>query len=323
MSRTTEPAINPERSTDGAPALDRMKFIAAFAVVYIVWGSTYLFIRIGVADIAPPVLAGLRFVAAGIVLAAIGFARGGALPRGRDWLTLAVLAVGLVVIGNGVVTWAEQWVPSGEAAFIVTGSALFTAVFGTFGPRGEHLGPITVVGLAFGFTGTALMLLPRITGFHGPLFPALALVGSSAAWSAAAMYARAVGVRSSPLVFTGLQMLMGGFVLLMIALATGGFARTHWSLRGIGALAYLTVFGSAVAYATYNWLIHRVRPAQLGTIAYVNPAVALLLGWSVLGEVLPPIAFAGVGVMFLGVLLVNLRHRTPTPRPLIKPGTGA
>lgn len=306
-----------------APALDRLKFVAAFAVVYLVWGSTYLFIRIGVVDIAPPVLAGLRFVAAGIALAIIGFARGDALPRGRDWVTLAVLALGLVVIGNGVVTWAEQWVPSGETAFIVTGSALFMAVFGIFGPRGESLRPITVLGLAFGFTGTALMLLPRIAGLHGPLFPALALVGSSCAWAAAAMYARAVGVRSSPLIFTGLQMLAGGLVLLLIATATGGFARTHWSARGIGALAYLTVFGSGIAYATYNWLIHRARPAQLGTTAYVNPAVALLLGWSVLGEVLPPVAFAGVGVMLIGVILVNLRPRAPPPRPLIKPGTGA
>ncbi len=323
MSRTPEPANDPNQASDEAPALDRLKFIAAFAVVYLVWGSTYLFIRIGVADIAPSVLAGLRFVAAGIALAAIGFARGGALPRGRDWRTLAVLAIGLVVIGNGVVTWAEQWVPSGEAAFIVAGSALFMAVFGTFGPRGERLGLITIIGLALGFTGTALMLLPRIAGVHGPLFPALALVGSSCAWAAAAMYARAVGVRTSPLVFSGLQMFAGGFVLLMIALATGGFAHTHWSPRGIGALAYLTVFGSAVSYTVYNWLIHRARPAQLGTTAYVNPAVALMLGWSVLGEVLPPAAFAGVGVMLLGVILVNLRHRRLPPRPLIKPGTGA
>ncbi|MGH7239500.1 MAG: EamA family transporter, partial [Candidatus Saccharimonadales bacterium] len=108
-----------------------------------------------------------------------------------------------------------------------------------------------------------------------------------------------------------------------IAYASGGFARTHWTLPGIGALASLTVFGSAVSYTVYNWLIHRARPAQLGTTAYVNPAVALVLGWAVLGEVLPKIAFVGVGVMLLGVILVNLRHRRMPTRPLIKPGTGA
>lgn len=305
-----------------APARARARFVAAFAFVYLVWGSTYLFIRIGVADIAPAVLAGLRFVTAGTVLAAVGFARGGRPPPRRDWPTLGVLALGLVVFGNGVVTWAEQWVPSGEAAFIASSSALFTAAFGTLGPRGERLTALTLAGLALGFTGTALMLLPRASGSHGPFAPALALVGSACAWSAAAMYARARGIGTAPLVFSGLEMLAGGCVLLAVAWASGGFEHTRWSARGIGALAYLTVFGSAGAYATYNWLIHRARPAQLGTISYVNPAVALLLGWLVLGEVLPPIAFAGVGVMLAGVVLVGVRRR-PARGPMVKPGTGA
>ncbi|MGH8428661.1 MAG: EamA family transporter [Gammaproteobacteria bacterium] len=322
MSRITESIREQDWPPGEAPAIARWKFIAAFAVLYFVWGSTYLFIRIGVADIAPAVLAGLRFLVAGAVLAGIGIARGGALPRGRDWLTLVVLAICLVVIGNGVVTWAELWVPPGETAFIVASSALFIAIFGTLGPRGERLVPITILGLVLGFGGTVLMLLPRIEGLRGPLAPAVALVGSSCAWAAGAMYARTVGVRTAPLVFSGLQMFAGGLALTAIALATGGFAHTRWTLPGIGALAYLTVFGSAIAYAAYNWLIHCARPAQLGTTAYVNPAVALVLGWAVLGEALSPIAFVGVGVMFLGVILVNLR-RHPPMRPMVKTGTGA
>lgn len=310
----------PRSIKDESPA--RLKFIAAFAVLYLVWGSTYLFIRIGVTDIAPTVLAGLRFLVAGTVLAGIGFARGGRWPSRRDTLTLVVLAIGLVVIGNGIVTWAEQWVPSGETAFIVASSALFIALFGTLGPRGERLVPITLIGLALGFGGAALMLLPRIEGAHGPLAPALALVGSSCAWAAASMYARARGIATTPLVLSGLQMFIGGGVLTIIALATGGFARTHWTPSGIGALAYLTVFGSALAYATYNWLIHHARPAQLGTTAYVNPAIALLLGWAVLGEALSPITFVGVGILFVGVVMVNLRRRKPLGT-LTKTGTGA
>ncbi len=301
---------------------ERLKFIAAFAVMYVVWGSTYLFIRIGVADIPPAVLAGLRFLFAGTGLAIAGFARGGRWPSRRDWFTLVVLAVGLVVIGNGVVTWAEQWIPSGEAAFIVASSALFIALFGTLGPRGERLVPLTLIGLGLGFAGTTLMLVPRIRGVHGPLAPALALVGSACCWAAAAMYSRSRGFTASPLVFTGLQMLIGGAVLALIALATGQFERIRWTLPATGALAYLTLFGSGLAYATYNWLIHRARPAQLGTTAYVNPAVALLLGWAVLGEELSPVAFLGVGVMFAGVVIVNLRRRRPA-RLLTKTGTGA
>ncbi len=309
-------------ATDTPTALDRAKIIAAFSVMYLVWGSTYLFIRIGVTDIPPAVLAGLRFLFAGSALAIAGFARGGRWPNRRDWVTLIVLAIGLVVIGNGVVTWAEQWVPSGEAAFIVASSALFIALFGTLGPRGERLMAITVIGLVLGFAGTALMLLPRIRGVHGPLAPALALVGSACCWAAAAMYSRTRGFTASPLVFSGLQMLVGGTVLAGIALATGQFGHIHWTLPATGALAYLTIFGSGLAYATYNWLIHRAKPAQLGTTAYVNPAVALLLGWAVLGEELSPVAFAGVGVMFVGVMSVNLRRRR-TPRILTKTGTGA
>jgi len=306
-----------------AATLDRLRLIAAFAVVYLVWSSTYLFIRIGVTEIPPALLAGLRFVIAGGVLAGLGLARGGALPRGRDWITMGVLALGLVVGGNGVVTWAEQWVPSGETAFIVSSSALFTAGFGTLGRRGEKLTAVTLAGLALGFTGTALMLLPRLHGQHGPLLPALALVGSACGWSASAMYARSAGVKTAPLVFSGLEMILGGVILLGIAGGTGDFGSVRWGAKGLAALAYLTVFGSAVTYTTYNWLIHHTSPAQLGTVSYVNPAIALFLGWAVLGEVLPPTAFAGVGVMLAGVVLVNLRRRLPRRGPLVKPGTGA
>lgn len=291
-------------------------------MVYVVWSSTYLFIRIGVGELPPSVLAGLRFVIAGAVLAAVGLVRGGGLPRGRDWITLVVLALGLVVLGNGVVTWAEQWIPSGETAFIASSSALFTAAFGTLGPRGERLTAATLAGLALGFTGTALMLLPRAHGQHGPLLPALALLGSACGWSAAAMYARSVGVKAAPLVFSGIEMLTGGGVLLGIAAATGAFDRARWGVAGVAALAYLTVFGSALTYTVYNWLIHRARPAQLGTVSYVNPALALLLGWAALGEVLSPTAIAGVGVMLAGVILVSRRRRLGA-RPLVKPGTGA
>lgn len=302
----------------------RLGLIAAFAVVYLIWGSTYLAIRIGVEALPPAVLAGLRFVIAGGVLSAIGLARGGRLAHGRDWLTLGVLALGLVVIGNGVVTWAEQWVPSGETAFIVSSSALFTTLFGSFGPRGDRLTLLTLVGLAVGFLGTGLMLLSRAHGHQGPLGPVLALLGAACSWSAAAMYARSVGIHTPPLLFSGLEMLAGGLILSFVALGTGAFARAHWNAAGIGALAYLTVFGSALTYTTYNWLLHRARPVQLGTIAYVNPAIALFLGWTVLGEVLPPIALGGIGIMLIGVILVGSRRRSHSPRaPLTKTGTGA
>lgn len=289
----------------------RWRIAAALVVVYLVWGSTYLFIRIGVAHIPPAVLAGLRFVAAGIGLSVLGIARGGRLPHGRDWLSVAILGCGLVVVGNGTVTWSEQWLPSGETAFITASTALFIALFGMFGRRADRPGLPTAAGLVLGFLGTALMVLSRAGAQHGPLFPALALLGSSCIWAASAIYLRNTGIRSTtPFVFTGLQMLLGGIILTLIAAASGGFARVRWTTSGIVALSYLAVIGSALTYTTYNWLIGHVRPSQLGTTSYVNPAVALVLGWLVLGEVLSPVAFAGVGVMFAGVVLVSLRrHR--------------
>ncbi|MDN5881315.1 MAG: EamA family transporter, partial [Nitrosospira sp.] len=258
---------------DMAPA-PLWKLVGAFAVVYLVWGSTYLFIRIGVADIPPAVLAGLRFVAAGVGLSLFGFARGGKLPRGRDCLSVFVLGIGLVAIGNGTVTWSEQWLPSGEAAFITASTALFVTLFGMFGRRADKPGLWPSIGLIIGFIGTGLMLLPRAMGHHGPAFPALVLVGSSCVWAATAIYLRNTGIRGTdPFVFTGLQMLVGGSILTAIAGASGGFERVHWTASGIGAIAYLAVFGSALAYTTYNWLIEHVRPSQMGTSGYLNPAV--------------------------------------------------
>lgn len=290
----------------------------AFFVVYVVWGSTYLAIRVAVRDIPPAVLAGLRFLMAGTILTVTGIWRGGKLPCGRDWRTLVILAVGLVVVGNGVISWSEQWVPSGEAAFIVSSSALFTAVFGSFGPRGDRPKTIAAVGLSLGFSGTALMLLSRAQLGYSAFWPALALLGSSCAWSASAMYARSVGISTAPLVFSGIEMLTGGAILTTIALGTGGFSKSIWNMQSVGTLAYLTIFGSAVTYSTYNWLIHRARPAQLGTISYVNPAIALLLGWLILNEKLSELTLMGVGIMLAGVILVNFKrgqaHRSTAKR---------
>lgn len=297
---------------DTAPS--RLALIAAFAVVYIVWGSTYLGIRIAVQDLPPGLLAGVRFILAGLALGALALARGQSPPRTRgEWGTTAILAIAFIVLGNGVVTWAEQWVPSNQAALIIASSALFTAWFGTFGRRGVALSNATRLGLLTGLVGTALMVWPEAAAQEAPggdlLWPKGAIVLSTLAWSWGVMHSRNATVTMKPLMFAACQMLIGGSLLALIGLANGELARWTWTLPGIGGLLYLTVFGSCIAYATYMWLLNQTTPARLGTVAYVNPAIATLLGWWVLDESLSALQLGGMAVILASVAWVTISAR--------------
>jgi drug/metabolite transporter (DMT)-like permease len=289
-----------------AQAARPIALIAAFAVVYFVWGSTYLAIRIAVMDVPPGLLAGVRFLVAGLILGAIALARGHDVPRDpRVWRVSAVMGVALVVIGNGFVTWAEQWVPSNQAALIIASSALWMAWFGTFGPRGTPLSGWTKLGLAVGFAGVALLMLPDATGEGGLLVPMLAILGSSMAWCAGTIYGRNAGIEVPPLIFAACQMLIGGSILTVWGIASGELGRVEWTSAGLIGLAYLTLIGSCLAYGTYMWLIRHTTPARLATVAYVNPVVATVLGWWVLGETLVGLQLVGMAVIFAGVVMVG------------------
>lgn len=278
---------------------------AAFAVVYFVWGSTYLAIRIAVMDIPPGLLAGMRFLIAGVLLLAAGLLRGQALPgTAREWRVAAVMGVALVVIGNGFVTWAEQWVPSNQAALLIASSALWMAWFGTFGAKGTPLAGRTKVGLAIGFAGVALLMLPGANSESGLLLPMLAIIGSSMAWCGGTIYGRNAGLKLPPLIFAGSQMVIGGAILTVWGLLAGEADRVQWTPSGLIGLAYLTIFGSCLAYGTYMWLIHHTTPARLATVAYVNPVVATVLGWWILDETLQGPQLLGMAIILIGVVTV-------------------
>lgn len=292
----------------------RLALLSAFAVVYIVWGSTYLGIRIAVQDLPPGLLAGVRFILAGLVLGALALARRQAPPRtAGEWGTTTILAVAFIVLGNGVVTWAQQWVPSNQAALIIASSALFTAWFGTFGRRGVALNGMTRLGLFAGLGGTALMVWPEGSAADVPggdlLWPKAAILLSTLAWSWGVMYSRNSQVAMKPLMFAACQMLIGGGILTLIGIWNGELARWTWTLPGIGGLLYLTVFGSCLAYTTYMWLLNHTTPARLGTVAYVNPAIATLLGWWVVDEKLTGLQFAGMAVILASVAWVTISAR--------------
>jgi len=294
----------------------RTKVIIAFAAVYIIWGSTYLAIRIGVQQLPPALFAGLRFVAAGILLALYARLRGQKFPAGvREWRTIAVTGLLMLLGANGLVVWGEQWVASNQAALIVATTALWLAGFGVLGPRGQKLSPRTVLGLAIGFFGAALLLLPE-KGFTLEHFGAqLAVLMAAPAWAAGSIYAKRSRLTTPPLMIAAFQSLAAGVVFCVIGLAAGETADWNWSPSAMAALLYLIVFGSCFAYAAYVWLLHEVSPAALGTYAYVNPLVAVVLGWLVLQEALSAKQLAGMVVILLGVMLVSISR----PRALAAP----
>lgn len=287
----------------------RLQILVAFAVVYIVWGSTYLGIRIGVRDIPPALLAGVRNLIAGLVIIGIACVRERTWPNnGRDWLHALVMGVLMVAAGNGLVTWAEVELPSNQAALIASTSALWVAWFGTLGPRGHALSLRVKIGLIIGFAGTVLMLLPGAHFTLGHFGAQLLILVSSLCWGIGVIYGRSFSLDISPLMLSGMLLFCGGALLTIIGVATGEPAHWHWSVLGIGALVYLTVFGSCVAYSTYVWLIHHVTPDKLSTTAYVNPAIALVLGWAVLDEQVQGVRLLGMLVILFGVILVTTRY---------------
>jgi drug/metabolite transporter (DMT)-like permease len=285
----------------------RLKVVVAFAIVYVVWGSTYLAIRVGVATLPPALFAGARFLAAGVLLAAYARFTGQHFPRDRsEWKTIAVAAVFLLVGANGLVVWGEQWVPSNQAALIAATVALWLAGLGALGPQGESFSSRRLAGLLSGFAGVAVLMWPA-DGFVLTHFGAqLAILLAALSWAAGSIYMKRRRPSTPPLMAAAMQSLVAGVLLGAIGLADGEAGRWSWEGNALLALLYLIVFGSCFAYAAYVWLLHEVSPTALGTYAYVNPAVAVVLGGWLLGETLNGAQMVGMLVVLLGVLLVSL-----------------
>lgn len=285
--------------------LPRIGLIIAFTLICLIWGSTFMAIRIGVHDLPPGLMAGLRFLIAAVILALIALAFGQRPGSRGDWLTATVMGVLLVAVGNGLVTWAEQWVPSNQAALLITTGAMWITLFGAIGPNGHRITLRIGTGLAVGFSGAVMLLAPR-NGLDLEFLGAqVVILLSSVGWALGTTYRRNVRVKTGPLMFAAMQMFTGGVLLTLIGTAAGEWARWQWTVPGIGAMAYLTVFGSCIAYAAYVWLIDRTTPARLGATAYIVPTIATVLGWIVLDERLEGIQFLGVFVIILGVILVT------------------
>jgi drug/metabolite transporter (DMT)-like permease len=274
---------------------------AALLAVWAFWGGTYLAIRVVVETMPPFLAASARFLVAGAILYAVAIRRGdrvGDRPTRAQWIAATIIGGSLLLGGNGLVMFAEQSVPSGITALIIASVPLWFAVFDRVVFR-KRLSWPAVLGLAIGFGGLALLLNP--TG--GRLDPAgvAALVVASISWAGGSLYARHATLPKRPLVGTGMEMLAGGVLLALVAAVRGEFARFDLaavSIESVFGLVYLVVFGSLVAFAAYVWLLRVTRTTLVSTYAYVNPVVAVLLGWAVLAE---PIT---VGTLIAGAIIV-------------------
>ena len=295
-----------------AAAARPLHIALALGTVYLVWGSTYLAIRLGVTVTPPYLFASTRFIAAGLILLLFCKAQGMALPRTvSDWRTIAITATLLLAGANGLVTWSEQWVASNQAALIVATAALWTAGLGTWGPQGERLTALTWGGLATGFLGVAVLVGEGLLQGAAPPGAYLALLISPMLWAAGSIYARRHPQGAAPLMTAAMQMLVAGLLMGLIGLLLGEPARWQTTPQSLMAWAYLVVFGSCIGYGAYYWLVHHVSPSLLGTNAYVNPAIAVLLGALLAGETLSAMQLVGTGVILAGVIVVILAQRKP------------
>jgi drug/metabolite transporter (DMT)-like permease len=293
----------------------RGKALIAYLLVCTVWGSTYLFIRIGVAHLPPILFAGVRFLIAGLLLAAIIVPLGIKLPhRGRDWRTLAITGILFLCGANAIVVWSEQFVASGIASVFVASMPLWSAFFDAVIPGGKT--PLTWrigVGLGLGFLGTALLagITPHelaTADLRGPI----ALTLGSASWALGSVYWKRHPTEVSPYAAAAVQMAIAGAILCVVGVALGEASAWHLDRTGLWAMVYLVLIGSLVGYTAFGYALEHASAAVVGTYAYVNPVVAVVLGWLVLHEPITGRMLAAMALILGAVLWIQLASRPRT-----------
>ena len=288
----------------------RWKTLLAFAIIYFVWGSTFLAIRVGVREVPPFLFAGMRFFTAGIVLYLWMRASGTPSPTRREWLSASSLAVLIFVCDYGLLFWAEQRVPSGIAAVMLATIPVFMALMEIVFLRTQRLTLRLGFALLVGIAGVAV-LVSRSVGLGQAAVDAtgaLALLIASVSWSVAAVLTRKLPLPDSKVMSSASQMLAGGIFLIFAAAAIGefrGFRISDVSPGAWLALAYLIVAGSIIGFTAYVWLIHHESPTKVGTYAYVNPAVAVLVGYFLGGEALGPRTIMGTLLVLVSVVVIT------------------
>lgn len=307
------------------PRSSRVLIILAFAAVYVVWGSTYLGIRYAIETLPPFLMAGTRFSLAGAILFTWAKLNGESIRSSFSQWPKALAIGGLLLLGgNGGVTWAEKYIPSGFAALLITTEPLWVVVLNWALSRTRPNGKV-LLGVFIGMAGVALLvgdgLKAGITGSSISFVAVGVSLLASVAWAAGSVYASRYPIKASTSVASGMQMLGGGGLLLVLALAVGDLQRLNLaavSWVSIGAFFYLLVFGSLVGFTAYSYLLRNVSPARAATYAYVNPVVAVFLGWLLAGEPLTSRMLIAAVIIIGSVILITTfgkEHATPATAP--------
>ena len=295
------------------PAASRAALIGAFAAIYVIWGSTYLGIRVAVSSLPPFLMAGTRFLLAGVILYPLLRSRGAPRPTARQWGEQAIIGTFLLLGGNGLVTWSEQRVDSGITSLILGASPVFVVLLDWVRPGGRRPDLPLVGGVVIGLCGLGLLLGPGCipAGYAPPLLPLIGILASSLCWWVGSLWSKHGAGSMSPLLASSMQMVCGGAILLLAGLLGGEGPALHLAAVTPAswiAFSYLVVVGSLVAYPIYAWLLDNSTPALVSTYAYVNPVVAVILGWLILREPLGPRMIVSAAIIIGSVALITVRR---------------
>ncbi len=289
----------------------KIRIIVAFAALYLIWGSTYLGIRFAIETIPPFLMAGSRFLIAGIIMYAIAWSQGIGKSTWTNWRTSLIIGACLILGGNGGVTVSEKYIDSGLAAVIVAIVPIYIVMLGWAAGIAPRPTPIVWLGLVGGFVGVGVLLGPALRlSSNGGRHPAIGmsiLLVSSFIWSAGSIYSRTSIHAASPFLTAAQQMLCGGLLLLLASFATGETRRFHpndMSMLSLASFVYLVIIGAVVGYTAYIWLLRHCDPAKVATYAYVNPIVAVLLGAAFAGESLTMRTLVAAALIIGSVALV-------------------
>lgn len=290
-------------------ASHRGRVLAAFFAIYVIWGSTYLAVAFAIETLPPLMMAGVRFLLAGGLLYAWARHRGAERPLPVNWSAAALVGGALILVGTGGAVWAQQRVPSGITAMLITTVPLWIVVLDWLRPRGTRPESRVLIGLLAGFAGIALLTGPAAVpgGMNIDRVGAAVLMLASISWAAGSLFARTARMASCPILSTAMQLLTGGTLLTLAGAGLGEWRRFDIGLVSSSSLIAFgfLVAGSLVAYTAYTWLLGVESPAKISTYAYVNPIVALILGWVVASEVLDLRTVSAMAVILAGVVAIN------------------
>src|SRR5580704_15209218 len=301
-----------------------VKLMVCLGTIYMVWGSSFLFSKIAVSNLPIALFSAIRFLSAGTLLALLAHFWGGHSFPSRliEWRHVLITGFFMVFASNGLNTWAIHYIPTNQSALLNGTAAFWIAGLGVFGRRGHPLTRWAVLGMTIGFLGAALMLIPKEPLSTKSYLAQIGVLTACFSWSLGTLYYRSIDTELSSLMFMSLQMLMGGLMLLGVALINGDAARWVPDTSGLISLFYLTFFSSCLAYTAYGWLSLNAPPALIGTYGYVNPAIASFLGWQFLHEHLSGAQLAGMIIIIVGVSILTLPGGSLTdPKTLAEPKT--